>query len=337
MLNLDQLGPSGEILFGELAAGLLGRELTDEQLQACLARAREFNNAFVVLSELSGSEEAQDYRKRQKVIKLAVPLGHFYSPIVDPRTLSSELRSELRDVKIDYDAMFGLFEQMSAYFKNLKFSEHASDGARYYWNNGFYGPGDALILAAMIEHFRPGRIVEVGSGFSSAVMLDTIERLGLATTCTFVDPYPGDRLTQLVSSADRMKPRILSQPIQEVPFSIFEELDAGDVLFLDTTHVSKTGSDVNHELFNILPRLKSGVIIHFHDVFDNFEYPDVWIFDDNRSWNEIYTLRAFLMNNDRYEVLMINDSIAKRFPERARELSAFFMSSAGGGLWLRKV
>jgi hypothetical protein len=108
------------------------------------------------------------------------------------------------------------------------------------------------------------------------------------------------------------------------------------VLFIDSTHVSKAGSDVNHELFEILPRLKPGVLVHFHDVFWPFEYPEAWTFESRRSWNEIYLLRAFLSGNREYEIVFFNDYFRARHGDAAAAVPKF-AQNPGGGLWLRKV
>ena len=113
-------------------------------------------------------------------------------------------------------------------------------------------------------------------------------------------------------------------------------LEKNDILFIDSTHVSKAGSDVNYILFEILPTLKEGVIIHFHDVFYPFEYPQGWI-EKGFAWNEDYLLRAFLMYNSNFELLFFNTYmeqfhktwIAKNMPD--------ILKNMGGGLWLRKV
>jgi hypothetical protein len=112
-------------------------------------------------------------------------------------------------------------------------------------------------------------------------------------------------------------------------------LEAGDVLFVDSTHVAKAGSDVNHIFFRVLPALKPGVIIHFHDIFHPFEYPREWFFNGNRSWNELYLLRAFLMNNASYRVLFFNSWFAHKHPE-CREVLPNFWKNPGGGFWMRK-
>ncbi len=153
----------------------------------------------------------------------------------------------------------------------------------------------------------------MGSGFSSAVMLDTLDAMmketGHRASCTFIEPYP-DRLRALLKAEDHARVTIVEKGVQEVDPSVFAALQRNDILFLDTTHICRTGSDVVHEVFEILPYLAPGVIVHFHDFFYNFEYPDQWIFDQNRSWNEIYFVRAFLMHNDQYEILFFNDQFA---------------------------
>jgi hypothetical protein len=105
-------------------------------------------------------------------------------------------------------------------------------------------------------------------------------------------------------------------------------------LFVDSTHVSKTGSDLNCILFDILPSLSSGVIIHFHDVFNNFEYPKEWVFG-GRNWNEDYLIRAFLMNNSNYEILFFNDYMHHKYATAFTNLPLTY-KNFGGSLWLRK-
>jgi hypothetical protein len=99
----------------------------------------------------------------------------------------------------------------------------------------------------------------------------------------------------------------------------------------------KTGSDVHYELFKILPSLKPGVIIHFHDMHYPFEYPNAWIFESNFSWNEVYALRAFLMHNEDYQIEFFNSYFRQRFGEVIRATYPRFLENPGGSLWLKKV
>jgi len=122
--------------------------------------------------------------------------------------------------------------------------------------------------------------------------------------------------------------------VQLVPPNFFLRLQHGDILFIDSSHVSKVGSDLNYLLFHILPILKSGVIIHFHDILYPFEYPKEWIYE-GRFWNEAYLLKAFLMYNCDFEILLFNDYMVKEEKEFLRGIDDRLLSG-GGSIWLRK-
>jgi hypothetical protein len=295
-------------------------------------RARAAVRDAALASKADKGRPAQD---------LFVPPGHYYSPIVDPAELISARHMErapfdrLLGVDLNEQGIMATFDRLARHFDEIDFPEAKAPTHRYYFQNDFYNYGDAMLLSAMVREFQPPRIIEVGSGFSSAVLLDTLDAMNAGQIkCTFIEPYP-ERLRLLLRTQDERRVEIIESPIQSVPLSIFEGLEAGSLLFFDTTHISRTGSDVNHEIFQILPRLKPGVIVHFHDVFDQFEYPASWVLKDNRSWNELYLLRAFLMFNQKVEIILFNDLIAHRYPQRLRAASEKAARNAGGGLWLR--
>ncbi|WP_057846863.1 class I SAM-dependent methyltransferase [Bradyrhizobium retamae] len=241
--------------------------------------------------------------------------------------------------KIDQAILGRTFQQLSAHFQKISDFLGVGETARYSNSSSYFNFGDAYIYSAFICELKPKLIIEVGCGFSSACALDTTERLGIDTKFVFIEPNP-DRLYKLLSPIDRTRSRILEMPVQDVGFDVFAELDAGDILFLDTTHICKTGSDVNHELFHILPRLKAGVLIHFHDIFDSWEYPLEWIGEQNRSWNEIYALRAFLMFNTEFEIVYFNDFMWRHHRQEIEQtpLGSVLCSinGAGSGLYLRR-
>jgi hypothetical protein len=128
-----------------------------------------------------------------------------------------------------------------------------------------------------------------------------------------------------------MKPRF-SRP----PPSTFDDLSAGDILFIDSTHIVKTGSDVCCELFEILPRLPAGVLVHFHDIFWPFEYGEDWVLNENRSWNEIYALRAFLTYNSQFEIIFFNDFFRQFRRDLIAQTYPKFLNNTGGAIWLRR-
>ncbi len=272
--------------------------------------------------------------------------GHFYSPIVNPReAINYAIKIKASDPegsgypKVDHTILDRTFQQLSAHFQKISEFLGVGEGARYSNSPAYFNLGDAYIYSAFICELKPKLIVEVGCGFSSACALDTTEHEGIDTKFVFIEPYP-DRLYKLLSPADRAGSKIFETGVQNVDFDVFAELDAGDILFLDTTHVCKTGSDVNHELFQILPRLKTGVVVHFHDIFDNWEYPHEWIGEQNRSWNEIYAIRAFMMFNQEFDIIYFNDFMWRHHRQKIEQspLGPVLrtVKELGSGLYLRK-
>lgn len=269
------------------------------------------------------------------------PPGHFYSPISSVDELKqredeiwSPPQASIPGIDLAADSQLRLLKKFHKYYPQIPFSEEKQEGFRYNYINNFYSYTDAIFLYSMIHHFRPRRIIEVGSGFSSAVMLDTRQHLQRDIELTFIEPYP-KRLMNLITEQDKHTVTILAKPLQKIDKQIFQTLEANDILFIDSTHVSKTGSDVNMLLFEILPMLKPGVFIHFHDVFHPFVYPKNWEFA-GRNWNETYILRAFLMHNQQYRIVLFASYLHQMHSEAFTEMPLCNKNN-GGNIWLQKL
>jgi hypothetical protein len=243
--------------------------------------------------------------------------GHFYSPIPD----ISEIRqrehqifneSPIADINLNADYQLLFLQQSLSHYKDV-LAQINQEGARYATSNSFFNETDAIGLLFVLHKFSPKRIVEIGSGFSSALILDHLEKRNDSAVVKFIEPYP-DRLNSLLRFDDLKRCSVIQKKVQDVDLSVFQELEAGDILFVDSSHISKVGSDLNFILFNIIPLLKNGVVIHFHDICYPLEYPKEWIYD-GIFWNEVYLLRAFLMNNEKYEVLLFNNMLPYFFKE----------------------
>ena len=184
---------------------------------------------------------------------------------------------------------------------------------RFRPGNDLFALTEAAPYDAMLRLRRPKSIIEVGSGHSTMVALDARDAAlpGLRITC--IEPYP-DRLLGLLRPGDREHIELRQEPVQDTPLTVFDALEPGDFLFVDSSHVSKPGSDVNWLLFEVVPRLPVGVMIHFHDIFWPFEYPTEWL-DERRDWNETYLLRAFLTLNDHFAVRLFLNYIWKTMPD----------------------
>jgi hypothetical protein len=271
-----------------------------------------------------------------------VPPGHFYSPV--PTLAEVErLRPHLYDgealtpagVELRGAEQLALLRSFKRYYDEVTFPAQRAPGTRYFYENSAYSYSDAFYLHAMIRHVRPQRVIEAGSGYSSCQTLDVNERFfDGSIRCTFIEPYP-KLLRELVSEQDVQRSEILAVGLQEVPLECFRELRANDILFVDSTHVVRVGSDVNYLFFSVLPALAEGVYVHIHDVFYPFEYPMHW-FLEGRQWSELYLLRAFLMYNATFEVVLMNTFLEHHHPELMREQFPLCAAHPGGSIWLRK-
>ncbi len=242
--------------------------------------------------------------------------GHYHSPIPSSSEVDnvySILTDKVEDIDFNFKNQIDILNEFLPFYKEVPWEFHDdSKNQKYRYKNwlSYYRDSDAIFLFSIMRKFRPTKIIEIGSGFSSALMLDTNDLFFKEEPIdfTFIEPNPDDRLSKMITDTDRSKYKILPKKIQDVDLSIFEELNENDILFVDSSHVSKTGSDLNHIIFNILPVLKKGVVIHFHDIFFPFEYPYTWVSKEQFYWNECYLIRAFLMNNERYKIIFFNSA-----------------------------
>ena len=264
-----------------------------------------------------------------------------YQPIPDTRTLRGESwakPSELVGIDMNESGQLELLEGLQRRFaaEYASLPSHATGVSHeFYLENGAFPPLDAKVLYGMVRQHRPRRIKEVGAGFSTLLTAQALRRNqeeDPAYACEFVtiDPIPHDFVRAGVPGLSRLVP----SPVQDVPFSEFAELQANDILFIDSTHVLKIGSDVQYEFLELLPRLRPGVLVHVHDVFLPFEYPREWILEKQRFWNEQYLLQAFLACNDSFQVVWGSAYMASRHRER---VEAAFASCNGASFWMRRI
>jgi hypothetical protein len=148
-----------------------------------------------------------------------------------------------------------------------------------------------------------------------------------------VEPYPTPKLMELTGDCAVFH----KQKVQDVALDFIAILGSGDFLFVDSSHVTKIGSDLNWIMFEIVPRLPSDVLIHFHDIFLPYEYPADWIVDRNWSWNEQYVLLAYLMSNRDRAPLIGNQALLRRHNEQiSRQLTSYDVGPpSGASFWVR--
>ena len=285
--------------------------------------------------------------QRKSPANLWVPPGHYYSPIPsepEVRERHVEIFEDWRAVPVGIETHDEEQERLGLEllegFRVEDFSERPTPGRRYYWRNDFFPLADAFTLGALVEHERPRRIIEIGSGYSSAALLDALDRmrakgLQVPEELVFVDPEP-QRLESLLRAEDRKIAQVLPVRIQDLPLERILSLEAGDFLVIDSSHVVKTGSDLHLIFRRILPALKPGVWIQFHDIPWPFEYPSVWVYE-GRAWNEAYVLATFLQFNDAFKIRFHYSFIAQRNLDMLRRTAPLLAEQPGTAIWIQRV
>lgn len=270
------------------------------------------------------------------------PPGHFHSPLLDIETLEDGTSTLPHDgpenwehIPLRLEAQQALYEELMSQHPPVNFPATPSPEFRYHYRNDWFPLADAFTLSGLLRRQKPRRIIEVGSGFSTAVMLDTLDRTGSDAQITCLEPHP-QRLQKLLRSEDAARVEIKQQPLQETPVSLFSTLEADDFLFIDSSHVAKAGSDVVAVFLRVLPALKPGVWVHIHDVFYPQSYPIEWI-REGRAWNESLFLRAFLLGNPTFEVRAFNSHAAASLPASFWSARPEFLQNGGGSLWLQRT
>lgn len=270
----------------------------------------------------------------------------FYQPIPDTRDLSPNLwsgASEMPGLDMNEAAQLEFLRLCREKYKaecDAFPRQPTGDPFQYYEDNVYFRSGDAEILYCMVRDLKPRRLIEVGSGFTTLISAQAIrknqeEDPAYACEFTAIEPYPNPPLNSGMPGLSRL----IEKKIQDVPLEEFQKLEAGDILFIDSSHVLKIGSDVHYEFLEILPRLRPGVTIHFHDIFLPREYPEAWVRNKTRFWNEQYLLQAFMAFNGAFEVAWAGGYMRERHAEEMEKAFALFnrVERWPGSFWIKKI
>jgi len=260
---------------------------------------------------------------------------HFYYPIPDTRELSAtlwEAPSGGSGVAFNQRAQIALLSSFSRFRSEYDSvpMENQEDPGEFHFSNPFFSGTDALVLYCMIRHFQPAAVVEVGCGFSSRMIRRAV-RKNRRGRVTCIDPFAAGGLSEWFPEAT-----VRREPVQDFDLSVFEALGPGDIVFIDSSHVARIGSDVNYLFLEVIPRLQPGVIVHVHDIFLPMEMRKDWVLDEMRFWTEQYLLQAFLAFNRQFEVLIANSWLELRHPAALRETFPHSPWWGGGSFWMRR-
>lgn len=267
---------------------------------------------------------------------------NFYSPIPNLDLLPEDIwdrRSRLEGIDLRLEHAIGLIEgELAPFVAEMDLPVMGPQPAgTFFLRNENYETVDAELLYALVRARKPKRVIELGSGFTTLLIGEAARRNladGDAIEHLAFDPYPRAQIF-----GDKPPPPTVFEPLPatEVPLERLAELEAGDILFVDTTHTVKLGSDVNHIILDVLPVLAPEVMVHFHDIFLPWEYPRPWFEEMDYFWAEQYLLQAFLAFNDAFEVLLPVAAVAREYAQRLEAVVPSFTAGARpGAFWLTR-
>lgn len=268
--------------------------------------------------------------------------NHFYQPIPDFTNLNKkffENKSDLLGIKTNLNSQLKLLQKEFIKFKKefLEFKNYSSKiddqkDPNFYFKNIAFDGVDALVYYCMIRFLKPKKIIEVGSGWSTKIAANAVLK-NKDTKLISIEPYPQPILDKGFLGLSQL----IKKKVEKVPFSKFEDLEANDILFIDSSHTVKIGGDVNYLFFEILPRLKKGVYIHVHDIFFPYDYPRDWVMKEHRFWSEQYLLQAFLVHNNSFEIFYSNSLMGDKYPKEVKKIFSSSPFYKGGSIWLKKI
>jgi hypothetical protein len=221
---------------------------------------------------------------------------HYYEPLPDFRSITAEQINRRRSypaIDFRWEEQLALLNELAAYRDELAEIE-------FDFNNGYFSGFDAAVYYSLIRYLKPGRIIEIGGGYSTRIANKALARNGQGSL-TSIEPYPEERF-----NGERLNIELIPRRVEELDVEFFSRLEANDILFIDSSHTVKFGSDVCFEFHELLPMLKPGVWIHVHDIFFPQDYPADWLLNRRLALNEQYLLEAFLAFNTNFSVQLAN-------------------------------
>ena len=221
---------------------------------------------------------------------------HYYEPLPDFRSITTEQITRRRTYPgrdFKWNEQLTLVNELAAHSDELR-------ELQFDFSNGYFSGFDAAVYYSLIRHLQPQRIVEIGGGYSTQIADRAVARNGTGKL-TCIEPYPEERL-----NGAKLNIELITRRVEEIDVDFFSSLESNDILFIDSSHTVKFGSDVCFEFLEVLPRLKPGVWIHVHDIFFPHDYPEEWLIKRRQAWNEQYLLEAFLSFNSRFSIQLAN-------------------------------
>jgi hypothetical protein len=260
---------------------------------------------------------------------------HYYDPLFNPKHLYKPLESERTLSAIDFN-----IEGQLDLLRHFQYSEEIlelTDKKDFFdFNNNSFNNLDADMWYNYIRHFKPKRIIEIGSGNSTKLATLAIAKnkdVDANYHCEHICIEPFE-----MPWLESLNIKVYREKVETFPLDFFSQLEANDILFIDSSHVLRPQGDVLFEFLEILPVLKPGVIVHIHDIFTPQDYPHQWVVDDNRLWNEQYLLEAFLSYNNQWKITSALNLLRLHHIEQLKKCSPNAMGGKfSGSFYIQSV
>ena len=268
-------------------------------------------------------------------------LDQYYQPLINPRKhLKKSLRAERKMLGIDFniEEQLKIISEFNYNSELVKFPLEKSDKIEYFYNNNSYMSGDSEYLYNIIRHFKPRRIIEIGSGYSTLMASNAIKK-NISENQNYncdhycIEPYEQDWLSKIAVT-------LIRERVEDIEVDFFKQLQKDDILFIDSSHIIRPQGDVLFEYLELLPILNPGVIIHIHDIFSPRDYLDKWIYDDHLMWNEQYLLEAFLCFNNEFKIIGAVNYLSNNYKTHFCNIAPIYASQNNrepGAFWIQKM
>ncbi len=265
--------------------------------------------------------------------------AHYYEALCYPEQMRHSLEAvrNLPGIDLNVSEQLVLLDKFTYQEELNQYPLHANNSKPFYYKNNFFETGDAEIYYNMIRHFKPGKIIEIGSGFSTFMAVDAIQKNKQEDSTynghiTCIEPFEHPEL-------EKFDITVVRKQVETLAPEYFDILESGDILFIDSSHVIRPQGDVLYEILEVLGRLKTGVIVHIHDVFTPRDYRFGTLFEAQYFWNEQYMLEAFLSYNTNYKLLCAVNHLHKTHSDNLRQAcpNLAHYDSDPCSFWIQKI
>jgi len=249
---------------------------------------------------------------------------HYYEPLPDFRSITEEQINRRRSypgINFRWDDQLALINELAKYADEVRRLD-------FDFENDYFNGLDAGVYYSLIRHLKPQRVIEIGGGYSTQIAYKALTANG-SGKLTCIEPHPEERLLNVELNLE-----LIQKPVEAVDLDFFSHLKANDILFIDSSHTVKFGSDVCYEFLEVLPQLHPGVWIHVHDIFFPHDYPAEWLLRRRLALNEQYLLEAFLSYNSDFKVTLSNHWLS--LDHRSAITALLPAAGSGSSFWFSR-